>query len=161
VRNEHHRQAKLQLQLLHQVQHLSLNGYVEGGYRFVGDDQFGLYGECAGNADALALPSGELVRIAACVFRPQADAAKQLRNALLTCCAPGEAVGVDGLADDVSDAHARVEAGIGILKDDLQTPAIGTQLLFRQLKQIDAIENRLAAGRLYEPQDAAPGRRLA
>jgi hypothetical protein len=46
------------------VDDLGLDGDVQGGDRFVAEDRFGIQGECAGDPDALALSSRELVRVA-------------------------------------------------------------------------------------------------
>ena len=56
-------QVKFLLQLVHQVQHLGLDGHVQGGHRLIGDDQLWLYGQCPGDPDPLALAAGELVGI--------------------------------------------------------------------------------------------------
>lgn len=40
-----------------------MDGDVEGGDGFVGEDEFGLRGEGAGDGDALALAAGELVGV--------------------------------------------------------------------------------------------------
>src|SRR3954465_7123392 len=45
----------------------------EGGDRLVADEEVGLHGERAGDGDALALPAGELVRIAADIVRIEPD----------------------------------------------------------------------------------------
>ena len=50
--------------LVEQLEHLRLHRHVERRHRLVGDQQLGLHGERAGDADALALAAGELVRIA-------------------------------------------------------------------------------------------------
>ena len=49
-------------------QDLGLDGHVQGRDRLVGDEQLGLQGDGTGHADALALPAGELVRIAVVVL---------------------------------------------------------------------------------------------
>ncbi len=80
----HHRQvvgdknvseAKPLLQLHKQIDDLGLDRNVEGGDRLVADHQTGLQGQGAGDADALALPAGELVRIALGHIGQQADQA--------------------------------------------------------------------------------------
>jgi hypothetical protein len=53
------------LQVLQQVDDLRLDRDVERRDRLVADDELGLDGERAGDADALALAAGELVRAAA------------------------------------------------------------------------------------------------
>jgi hypothetical protein len=55
VRNEHVGQPELALQVLQQVDHLGLHRHVERRHGFVTDDQHGLGGERAGDADPLAL----------------------------------------------------------------------------------------------------------
>ena len=62
MRDEEVGQAELVLQILEQIDDLRLHGDVERRDRLVGDDQLGLHRQCTGDADALALPAGELVR---------------------------------------------------------------------------------------------------
>ena len=64
VGDEQHRHAEAGLQVLQQRQDLRLHGDVERGGRLVGDQQVRLVGERHRDHDALALPAGELVRIA-------------------------------------------------------------------------------------------------
>ena len=66
------------LQVLEQVDHLRLDRHVERGDRLVGDEQLGLQGQRAGDADALALAAGELVRVAVVVLGVEADDLEQL-----------------------------------------------------------------------------------
>jgi hypothetical protein len=63
------RQAELSLQIFEQIQYLSLDGDIEGRYRFVRHNQLGLQGNGAGDADPLSLPATELMGIAASVPR--------------------------------------------------------------------------------------------
>ena len=63
------------------MQHLRLDRDVERGDRLVGDDQLGLDRERAGDADALALAAGELVRVARRRRGGQADLVEQRRDA--------------------------------------------------------------------------------
>ena len=62
VRNEQVGQAALGLQVVEQVEHLRADGHVQRGNRLVGDDELRLHDQRAGNADALTLTAGELVR---------------------------------------------------------------------------------------------------
>ena len=66
-------QAELLLQLLQQVDDLRLDRHVERRHRLVADDEVRLDRERAGDADALALAAGELVRVAVGEVRVQAD----------------------------------------------------------------------------------------
>ena len=57
-------QAELLLQVFEQVDDLGLDRDVERRDRLVGDDEIGVGRERAGDADALPLAAGELVRVA-------------------------------------------------------------------------------------------------
>ena len=85
-----------------QVDDLRLDRHVERGHRLVADDQLRLARERPGDADALALAAGELVRIAVRVGREQADRAQQVGHALALLASGCEAVEPDRLADDVA-----------------------------------------------------------
>ncbi len=65
VAGEEHGEAAFALQGLHQFQHLGLDGDVEGGCGFVGEQELGLVDEGHGDEDALALAAGELVWVVA------------------------------------------------------------------------------------------------
>ena len=64
VADEDHGEAEPLAQLAQQVDDLLLDGHVQGGGGLVGDDQARVTGQSHGDEDALALPPGELVRIA-------------------------------------------------------------------------------------------------
>src|SRR3546814_10756133 len=65
--------SQLALQLVQQGDDLRLDGDVEGGHRLVADDELRVEDQRAGDAEALALPAGELVRIAVHVMRLEPD----------------------------------------------------------------------------------------
>lgn len=58
-------QAEFALQFFQQVYHLGLNGYVQGRYRLIAEDEFRTYGQGPGNADPLPLAAGKLMGEAA------------------------------------------------------------------------------------------------
>ena len=64
VGDEEVRQAELALELAQQVQHLRLDGHVQRRDGLVADDELGPQRQRAGDADALPLAAGELVRVA-------------------------------------------------------------------------------------------------
>src|ERR1700735_3326135 len=64
VADEQVGQVEFPAQVHEQVEDLCLDGYVERGHRFVANQELRLHGECPGDADALALAAGKLVRIA-------------------------------------------------------------------------------------------------
>ena len=72
-----------------------------------------------------------------------------------------QVVDLHRLGDDVADRHARVQRGVGVLEDHLQVAAHLAHLATVELRQVLALEDHLAGGRLVELQDGATGRGLA
>ena len=110
-------------------------------------DELGVERQGAGDADALALPARELVRVALGVLGVEADRLEQLGDALLALGLGADVVDLERLADDVADAHARVERGVRVLEDDLHVAAQRVHLAARRLHDVDALEGDVAAGR--------------
>jgi hypothetical protein len=77
VRDDQEGEAEALLQLLEQVQHLRLDADVEGGDRFVGDEQVRLERDGPGDPDPLPLTAGELVRVAPARGRGQPHGVEQ------------------------------------------------------------------------------------
>ena len=74
---------------------------------------------------------------------------------------PGKLVDHQCLADDGADGHARIERGERILEDDLHVAAQPLQRAAIERGNVPALEPYLARGGFDQPQDAAPGGRLA
>ncbi len=102
-----------------EIDYLCLDGHVEGGDWFVTDEDGGIHGESAGDADALTLPSRELVSVTVGVVSPQPYQGEQFQNTFGSLPPAVEPVDVDSLGDDVSDGHAWIQRSIGILEDHL------------------------------------------
>ncbi|MNE71262.1 hypothetical protein D3C80_1671190 [compost metagenome] len=62
--NKYVGQSELPLQILHQVNHLGLDRYIQRGYRLIGDNQLRLQRQRSGDTNPLALAAGELMRVA-------------------------------------------------------------------------------------------------
>jgi hypothetical protein len=101
---------------------LRLHRDVEGGDRFVGDQEVGPDRQCACNADALALSARELVRIAIERTRVEPDQGQQLGRGLQRIGAR-RAVVHRPLDDRVADGAARIERSVRILEHDLDAAA--------------------------------------
>src|SRR5260370_9219164 len=65
VRDEQIGEAEIALELLKKIHDLRGDTDIESRNRFIGDNELRPQGESAGDADALALATGELVRVAA------------------------------------------------------------------------------------------------
>src|SRR5690554_6330987 len=145
------------LKILEQVDDLGLDRDVERADRLVADDEVWVEGERARDADALALAAGEFMRIARDIGGLQADALEQALDDAATLLALGDAVELDGLADDALDGHARVQAREGVLEDDLHLAAQRAHLLGLQVIDAVVAEVDLAGSRLEQAQNRAPG----
>jgi hypothetical protein len=155
VRDEEVSEAELALEGLEEIDDLSSDADVEGGDGLVGDDKFWAEGEGAGDADALALASGELVRVAAEGGSVHADGAEEFGDALAARGGAEFFMDDERLGEDVFDAEAWVEGAEGILKDDLHVAAEGAEFGAGCGKDIGAIEMNTAGGGLDEAEDEA------
>src|SRR5262245_54202569 len=73
MRDEQEGETKLLLQIEQHVQDLGLDRYVERGNRLVGDYELRIHRERSSNADALALPAREFMRVAVIIFSTQSN----------------------------------------------------------------------------------------
>src|SRR5438552_10984336 len=64
-------------------------------------------------------------------------------------------------ADDLFNAHARVEGTVGILKNDLEPAPAAAQCFPRQAREVIASEHDAAEGRFDQPYARAPQRSFA
>ena len=119
VADEQAGEAQIVAQLHEQIEDLRLDGHVEGGHRFIADQEFRIHCERTCNPDALALAAGELMRKSSLGARVEADLRHQIIDIVVERTGLDEAMGRRGLADDVSDSHARIEGRERILKDQL------------------------------------------
>ena len=162
VRDHEVGQAELVLEVLEQVDDLCLDGHVQGAHRLVRDDQVGLHRQGPGNADALALTAGELVRVLAQGCDGQADGRHQLPQAGAGRRLVGvEAVGTHPFQEEGLDGLARVQAGERVLEHHLEALALRAQCLALQGGDVDAVEDDGAGGRRLEVEDGLAERGLA
>ena len=151
----------LALQLLEQIQDLRLDGHIERRDRLVGDDEIRVRGERAGDADALLLSAGELVRIPVDEPLAESDGFHQLANAIALVIPRRQPERLDRLRDDLPDGHARIERRVGILKNHLHVLPRAAELRSRELRDVDVPEHDAAARRFDEAQNRAAERRLS
>src|SRR5436190_7165071 len=117
VRDEEHREVEPGADVLEEREHLGLHRHVERRDGFVGDEELRLERERAGDADALALAAGELVRIARERCRIHAHEFHQLARTAQRLGARN-AVVERPFDDCVADSAARVERAVRILEHD-------------------------------------------
>jgi hypothetical protein len=161
VRDDHVRQAELVLEVVHQVDDLRLDGHVERGDRLVGDDHTGLEGERAGDADALTLAAGELVRVAVVVLRAQAHQLQKTLDLLLHPALGLDALELERRRDDGADGVPGVQRAVRVLEDHLDVAAQRSHAGGLEVRDVRAVELDLAAGRLQQAGDEPAHGRLA
>jgi len=153
VADEEHGDAELVSDAVDEAQDLRLHRHVESGDRLVADEDARLRGERPGERDALTFAAREVARSLALVVRRQADAREQLGQMRSGPAADGE-----GLAQGVTDRHARVERRVGVLEHDLDRARVARG---EPASERCAGEQDLAVEVRVESGDAARDGRLA
>lgn len=165
MRDEEVSEGEVALQVTQQVDDLRADRDVESGDRLVEDEDLGTEGKGAGDIDALALASGKLVRVAGHCGIVEADLAEEFlaAAAALRARLASWAAFMDDerLGDDLLDAHARVEGGVGVLKDRLHTAAQRAEFVLGNAGDGVAVEGDRAGGGLHEAEDDARDGALA
>ena len=68
------------------------------------------------------------MRVAVRVLRVQPDDVEQLPDALVLLAAGSDSVNLERLGDDLADGHARIQARVRILEDELHVSAVRLQI---------------------------------
>ncbi len=123
VRDEEIGDIEIALQIGEQIEDLRLHRNVKRRHRLVGDQQLRIEHQRARNRDALALPAGKHVRIAARMFGAQANFAQHVAHALAALLCAVLRVDDQRLFQDRLHGLARIERAIRILEHDLHFTA--------------------------------------
>ena len=143
VSDEDNRSTALRFQFMHQIEDLRLQGDVECGRGFIGDQEPGIAGQRHRDHDPLAHSAGELVGIFvdAPFRRGDMNATKQFDRACSRGVTRTAAMAQDGFDDLVADGEARVERGHRLLEDHRETVAAEVaQDLVRHFQQVKAVK---------------------
>ena len=128
------------------MQDLCLNGHVQRGGGFVGNEDLGLAGQGHGDHDTLAHTAGKLVRILKQNRLGIGDlhGVEHLQRLLLRFLLIQLLMNNEGLAELPLDGKHRVQAGHGLLEDNGDLVAAdGIHFLLGKLGQILAFEEDL------------------
>ncbi len=121
--DEDQRQTSLLLQADEHVEDLCAYRHVEHRDRLVADQALGLEHQRGGDRDPLALPAGELMRVA--IEEPlgvEPDVAHRPAHPIVTL-ALGNPLDLERLGDDRADPLAWIEGLVGVLEDHLDSLA--------------------------------------
>ncbi|MNT20006.1 hypothetical protein D3C72_1552980 [compost metagenome] len=154
-------QVQLFPQAHEQVQHLGLDRHVQRRHRLVAHQELGLDRQRPGNADARALPAGELVRKAPQHGRVHAHAHQHVFHIALLRAALDHAVHHRRLAHDIQHAQPRIERGVRVLEDHLDRQLLLAALVRRQVVEVGAAPQTFALGQRVQADSHAPQRGLA
>src|SRR5271165_3770759 len=120
--DEDRRQRALAAYAREKIEDLRLHGDVERRRRLVEQQSARRQDEGAGDRHALALPAGQLMRIAKAMARIETDVGERRENRRV---ALGDAVNLKRLAQRAIDRPARMQRAVGILEHVLQAPPLG------------------------------------
>ena len=160
VADQHEADAVLHLQLPDQVQDLRLYRYIQRAHGLIGHDQLGPADQGAGDGDALALATRELVRILVQIRFLQAHGVQRFDGLGAQCVVAGSG-GVQRLRHDLFDILPRIERGIGVLEHHLEVAARPLQLACGERMHIAPQNLDRTAGRLIQRHDKLGQRALA
>ena len=167
VGDEDHAHAILLHQIAQQVEDLRLGRHIERGGRLICNQELRSQRDCHGDRDALALATGEFVRIAVGrdLFRVETHAVHQCGRALVRLGARALVVDQDCLRNLVADRVDRIERRHRLLEDHRDVAAAhGAQCLLVHRADIISGDFDLAGpfGRArQELHDREGGERLA
>src|SRR5262249_56402317 len=94
----------------------------------------------ARDSKALALAGRKSMRITTRQARREADKPQKLVHALRAARRRHDIVQRKRLGEDLSDGHARIEGGIGVLEDELRVAAQRPELTLPQGRDIATVE---------------------
>src|SRR5664280_2346013 len=161
VGNEEVGDAQSLLEVLQQVDHSRLDRNIEGGHRFVEDQQLGVEDQGPGDPDALPLSAGELVGKAVGVARFEPHHHQRMGDEHPPRGVVPQSMDVERLGDRLADRHPWVERGERVLEDDLDVPPDVAHRSGAQAHQLLSVEPDGARRGLDQLQDRPPGGGLA
>src|SRR6516162_5232779 len=156
VRNTH-----LLLQVLKQIDNLSLHAHVKSAHRFVANDQHRFDGQGARNPDPLTLSSAEFMRKPMTQFGLKAHFSEQIRRPVFPL-RPVEhrKMHSERFADDLKNVPSRIKRTKRILKDHLDLTTQRSESRIRQITNLLSTEKDFSTCDLHEFQNGQSNRSL-
>jgi len=161
VCDEEIRESQLGLKTFEQNNYLRSNGHIQRGNGFVADNEVGLDRQCSGNAYALSLSPAELSGVASGKGGIQSDYVQQIPDSGCTSFSRRKLMNIERLREYLSDRLPRIETGVRVLKDHLETASQEPKLATMHGEQILAIELDTPSLRGDDSHQGSSERRLA
>ena len=159
--DEKKRQLELRLDLIQQVDHLGLDGYVEGREGLIGHDDLRVEDEGPGDPDPLTLSAAELVGISVDLFGTEPHFLHDGLDPRQPFFRGQLKMPPQPLPHDLFHGHAGVQGRIGVLENDLHRPPQGAHGAAGQAGDLLPVEPDLSFGWLDQAKDQSSGRGLA
>ena len=161
VGHKHIRQPHFILQIHQQVQDLGLDRHIQRRHRLIAHDKLRVYRQRSGHADALAPSAVQFVGVGIGHPFGQTHGIHQLRHPAVAVLTVGiQVVYLHGIGDQIRHAHARIQAGIRVLKNHAHfreaIPAAASHGC-----HILSAKQHLSSGRLVQTDDCASQSALA
>ncbi|MNZ64338.1 hypothetical protein D3C78_825060 [compost metagenome] len=150
--------TQLLLDAVEQFQYAFSHQLVEGRGHFIADDQLRFGRQGPGDADALLLPAGQLPGLTIHEGRRvEFDHLQQFGNPGAHGFTLEAQIKRQRPADNVDDALARIQRGVGDLVDHLDAPQLLLAALAKVCRQGFAVVQHLAVGRWQQTGDQPRG----
>src|SRR5215472_8976455 len=140
VGDEEHREPEVALEVAEQLHDRGLDADIQRRGHLVADQHAGVADQGPGDRDPLALPAGELVRVAAGVRRGQRYPLEHVRDPAVGLPAAGGAEDPERLLDDLADRLPGVQRAVRVLEDVLDLPPRFAAALARGGRQLGAAQ---------------------
>ena len=161
MRDEEVGQAQILLQPLHQIEDLRLDGHVQGRHGFVAHHEVGVGGQRAGQPDALALATRELMRKQHLLLGPQAGLGKESGHTFVQAGGVARLQQAEGFTAGVGVTAAATWRGLGSRNPHLELPAGLSQRLASRVADVLIAQQDLSGRVLDQPHHRQSRRALA
>ena len=144
--DKHDGNLLLLVKIQQKLHNLRLHRHIQGGNRFIGDEELRIHEKRSSDADTLALSSRKLRRITVRKALIQADVLQHVIYHLLPLGSVGDSPDSQRLLHDPADLPGRVQGPVGVLEHHL-----GTESLFHLYRSgiiLVQAEDRLRQGGL-------------
>jgi hypothetical protein len=140
---------------------LGLHGAIEGGKRFVQDDELWFEGEGASDREPLLLSAAQFAGSSRGHFTREGDAIEKLERSNGAIWFGETSLDEKRFADNFEGCPSRVVRARGILKYELYLRPEQAELIFVESREVDSLKRDAPGRRVFEAGDAESERAFA